>query len=285
MKKLTLPFVETMITQVCNLSCTGCTNYSDLVHRGYVPWQEGKQQILQWLERINIEEFGIMGGEPMINPEWQSWLAGVRMLLPDARLRFTTNGLLLHKYPDIVDLLEDIGNVTFKITIHVNDDQLNNCIDEIFSARSWTPVTEFGINRWQGPSGLRFQINRPEIFTKTYQNSYHDMKPWHSQPSAAFDNCCQQTCPLLYNGRIYKCSTAGLLKSTLERFSWPNQQEWQQYIDDGIGVNDADADVQQFVDNFGLPARICGQCPTAADTISQLSHVINVRRKNDKTML
>ena len=43
--KPTLPFLETMITQVCNLSCEGCTNYSDLEHKGYVKWKDGKRDL------------------------------------------------------------------------------------------------------------------------------------------------------------------------------------------------------------------------------------------------
>ena len=43
--KLTLPFLETMATQACNLSCEGCTNYSDLNHNGYITWADMKAQL------------------------------------------------------------------------------------------------------------------------------------------------------------------------------------------------------------------------------------------------
>ena len=67
--KLVLPFLETMLTQACNLSCTGCTNYSDLRYSGYVKWADGKRDLEQWLDRIDIPDFGLMGGEPLMNPE------------------------------------------------------------------------------------------------------------------------------------------------------------------------------------------------------------------------
>ena len=92
--KQVLPFLETMITQTCQLSCLGCTNYSDLRHSGYIKWKDGKRDLEQWLERIDIPDFGIMGGEPLINPEVIQWLIGVRELMPDSQIRFTTNGLL-----------------------------------------------------------------------------------------------------------------------------------------------------------------------------------------------
>ena len=62
MSNPTLPFLETMLTQVCNLSCVGCTNYSDLKFSGYVPWDEGKEDLTNWLKKLTIPDFGLMGG-------------------------------------------------------------------------------------------------------------------------------------------------------------------------------------------------------------------------------
>jgi organic radical activating enzyme len=279
MTNFTLPFLETMITQVCNLSCEGCTNYSDITHSGYVGWAEGKRSLTDWLEKINILEFGIIGGEPLINPEWREWVFGVRELLPAARIRFTTNGLLLHKHADIVNFLETIGNVTFKITQHLYDNNLQQQLEKIMSARTWRPVTEFGIRRWNGPNGLKLQINRPSEFIKTYKNSYHDMMPWNSDPILAFNNCCQQTCPLLFNHRIYKCSTAGLLTQTLSTFNFPNKAMWQPYVDHGVGIDSSDKDIQKFIENFGRPNAICAQCPTILDSGNKINHLMRVHKK------
>jgi organic radical activating enzyme len=257
-----LPFLETMITQACNISCLGCTNYSDLRHSGYVTWADGSRDIESWLDRIDINEFGIIGGEPLINPEWRDWIQGLRRMMPNAQLRFTTNGLLLDRALDILDLCESVGNIVFKITVHAHNDQLEEHIRFFKNSKPWTPVSEYGIDRWAGPNNVRFQINRPQKFVKSYKNDYHNMQPWHSDPAKAFDICCQKTCPLLYQGRIYKCSTSGLLKHTLERFGNPNIEQWQPYLSPGISVNDPNDVIQRFCDNFGLPDAICAQCPT-----------------------
>ena len=258
-----LPFLETMITQACNLSCLGCTNYSDIKHSGYQTWAEGKSSLQLWLDRLEIADFGIIGGEPLINPEWQDWISGVRNLLPHAQIRFTTNGLLLHKHPDIISFLESVGNVVFKITVHQSSLELDEIINGILDARPWTVVKEYGITRYRTSNDLRFQVNRPEQFIKTYQGTYETMRPWHSDPTKAFEICCQKTCPLLYRGRIYKCSTAGLLQDILERFGQPNFEEWQPYLDQGIAPDDEDSRIARFVNNFGKPASICGQCPSS----------------------
>jgi organic radical activating enzyme len=258
---MVLPFVETMITQVCNLSCVGCTNYSDLKHKGYVSWQEGRKQIVPWLKRISIPDFGIIGGEPLINPELKDWLVGIRELLPSSQIRFTTNGELLHKHLDIVDLAHELGNIVLKITVHTNSCQVEDTIKKIKNMYDWKSVTEFGIDRFATSNKLRLQITRPTRFIKTYKNSYNDMMPHNSDPNAAFDLCVQQVCPLLLNGKIYKCSTSALLESTLEKFNWPNEKSWARYLAKGIGPNDPDDTILSFIQNFGKAESICGQCP------------------------
>jgi sulfatase maturation enzyme AslB (radical SAM superfamily) len=279
MTRPTLPFLETMITQVCNLSCDGCTNYSDLKHQGYVPWAQGRKWLSDWLERINISDFGIMGGEPLINPECEAWLRGVRELMPDTQIRFTTNGLLLQRHWHLVKLMSELGNVSFKITVHLQDAETEQMIQEIFDSFDWQPVNEHGIDRWISKNNFRFHVKRPEHFVKTYRNNYENMAPWDCNPKAAFDNCVQQTCPLLYEGKIYKCSTAGLLRPTLVRHGWPNKRQWMEFVPQGLEAGCTDQELQNFIDNFGRPHAICGQCPDSNMYDSVLEHRVTVVRK------
>jgi sulfatase maturation enzyme AslB (radical SAM superfamily) len=255
-----------MITQVCNLSCVGCTNYSDLKHSGYVSWSQGKEYIESWLKRIDIPDFGIMGGEPLINPECKDWLIGTRELMPTSQIRFTTNGLLLDQHWDIVDLMYELGNISFKITVHSNNDKLEQLIHRIQNRYQWRPINEFGIDRWVTDNNFRFHVKRPSTFIKTYRNDYATMLPWNSEPVDAFANCCQQTCPLLYQGKIYKCSTSGLLKNTVNRVAPELMPHWEPYIVQGLGVDCSDNELLDFINNFGKPHAQCGQCPDAKQT-------------------
>lgn len=268
-----------MITQVCNLSCQGCTNFSDLKHTGYVPWSQGREHLESWLHRIELDDFGIMGGEPLINPEWMQWVQGVRDLMPATQIRFTTNGLLLHKYPDILDFFEHIGNTVFKISVHVQNTELEQIIVDLQQQRPWQQVQEYGILRWKTQNNLRFQINRPTWFYKTFSGDYQNMMPHHSDPVGAFEVCVQQTCPLLHNGRIYKCSTSALTPEILQRHNNPNQTEWLPYVDSGLGWDCSDVELQQFLGNFGKPHAMCGQCPSQSHVNSKLNHLQTVTIK------
>jgi organic radical activating enzyme len=277
-----LPFVETMITQVCNLSCAGCTNYSDLQHEGYVTWAQGKESIESWLDRVEILDFGILGGEPTINPEVSKWIYGLRELMPHAQIRFTTNGLLLNKKFDIVHQLAEIGNCVFKIAVHQPNPELEEIISRIFNMFEWAPVVEFGVARFKTTNNFRFHVKRPDVFWKTFKGDYTDMQPHTSNPADAFSICCQQTCPLLYNNKMYKCSTSGLLADTLSKFNNPNFKEWEPYIQSGLDPTCSESELTNFLENFGKPNAICSMCPTVDDLESKIIHIDNVTTRKIK---
>lgn len=274
-----LPFVESVLLRPCNLACAGCTTYSDLKWSGYSTWEQGKSEIEPWIQRVNIQAWGTMGGEPLMNPEIQNWILGIRSLLPTAQIRVVTNGLLLERNWDLVEMLEHMGNTVLKISVHVNDDQIEQTIDRIHSTWHWQPVTEFGIKRWKRDNGFRFQVNRPTRFYKTFLNDYNNMAPHDNFPGAAFKSCVQQRCPLLFQGLLYKCGTAALTEQLLDRLGRPNWQQWQPYLSTGLGPDCNEHELKAFVENFGKPHTICRQCPTDRDIGSQIDHGTTVKFK------
>lgn len=273
MIKPVLPFLELMIINACNLSCQGCTTFSDLKHKGSIRWSTGKQWLEPWTDRLDLQAIGLMGGEPLMNPDLENWLYGIRELLPNAQIRFVTNGTLLHKHWKIFDILRDLGNTVFKISYHTQSESLDQCIDRIFENYEWEPVTEFGINRFKEKNrDFRFQLARPEYFFKTFIGPYEDMQPHNNNPSDAFDMCVQQKCPLLYNGKIFKCGTLGLTPDILSRFNHPNSTQWEKFIDTGLDPQCKISEIEKFVANFGKPHRMCGQCPSKKDSSSIILH-------------
>lgn len=271
-----------MASYACNLSCQGCTNYSDLNIKGNVNWENCQSWLEQWLEKININDFGIIGGEPLANPLIDQWIIGSRKLMPDAQIRFTTNGVLLHKKIEIVDLLHEIGNSIFKISVHTDNENIENSIEYILQKYNFEKIEEFGIVRYKTSNNFRFQINRPTTFVKSFKNNYQNMIPHNSDPKEAFKVCVQKTCPLLYKGKIYKCSTSGMLNDILKKFKRDELPEWDFYSRyKGISVTDSTEIIEDFIKKFGKPESICSMCPSASDQNSFLDHKKTVRNKNE----
>lgn len=278
-----LEFLEIMLIRTCNLSCEGCTTFSDLKYQGYTTWTQGREWLEPWINRITLEGVGVMGGEPLINPQVREWLRGLRELLPDTQIRFVTNGLLLDRHWDVVDLLHKLGNSVLKISQHVNTPELASVIQRVYDSYDWQPVHEFGIDRWATTNQFRFQIAQPKTFLKTFRNDYANMEPHNNTPADAFEQCVQKRCPLLYNGRLYKCGTVGLTPELLDRYNRPNWAQWQPYIIPGLDSTCSDSELEQFVNNFGKPHTLCRQCPSSKDLTSLIDHSLTVVLKKSLT--
>jgi len=92
--------------------------------------------------------------------------------------------------------------------------------------------------------------------------------------------CIQQTCPLLYEGKIYKCSSIALLNKVLSDWRQPITDSWKPYTDyEGISVNSSAKTIEKFIQNFGKAHTICTMCPTKQDTDSIINHRSNVISK------
>ena len=224
----------------------------------------------------HLKKIHLVGGEPFINPNLKEYITGLRELLPNTQIRLPTNGLLLLKKYDIVKMLHEMGNAVLKISYHLDDPLINKAIKKIFNDFDLKPVTEFGINRWSTKNNFKFQINSPTTFLRSFIGDYHNMKPHKNDPEDAFEICVAKRCPFLFNGQLFKCSTAGLTPWILERFGNPNKELWQRYVGTGLNPDCSDGQLRRFLNNFGKPHAICRQCPSKKDTDSLIDHKNNV---------
>ena len=88
-------YVEFYITNICNFDCRGCNRFNNYNFRGHQLWSDYQYQYQAWSKLLDIKRIGILGGEPMVNPTYLDWLAGVHQLWPTADIIFLTNGSML----------------------------------------------------------------------------------------------------------------------------------------------------------------------------------------------
>jgi uncharacterized Fe-S cluster-containing radical SAM superfamily protein len=246
-----------MVMRNCNLSCDGCTTFSDYTHSGSYPTiDEIVGDLKMWAQRVHYDHLGTMGGEPLLNPYIEDLLVRIREEFPNVTIRFITNGLLLEKHKSLIDKLHELGNVILKITKHVNDERIKNIVKYIMYRFDWEPVTEFHIHRWLTTNSFRFQVNAPEKFFRTFRGTYFNMQPHDNNPVEAFDLCVQKTCPLQLD-----------------------KPEWAPYINAGLDITASDAELGKWIKNFGKPHTLCRQCPTKHNTESIIDHRKNVTFK------
>lgn len=269
MTRLFLPYLETMISNACTLACANCTNYSDYKMSGSLSYADFEPIFDKWNERIEIDCMGFMGGEPMINPELKTFMRETQRKLQKS-VMLITNTTLWHKWPNFIDFIKDMGSVHLKFSVHQpNADYLKLAIEDVKSNVKWETVekNEHYEQYKNEDYSLIFSIDKSNSFTRTWQGtSYWEMKPYSNDPVQAHKECSQTWCPLLYKGRLYKCSSVALLDRVLADHMLLTDQDWQPYLSyTGIGLEDSDDSLLDWINNYGKPANICSMCPTRED--------------------
>jgi hypothetical protein len=292
---LQLQYAEVMASYACNLSCVGCTNYADYNYTGHPEWLSVEQSLSPWLGIVEFESFGVIGGEPLLNPELPRWLRGLRALMPRTKLYLSTNGTRLKHFPGLIELLVDCAPSKMTVAAHLGYEkthrELMECIaasQRTFQLREHTYTERDGtqapqLNLLLEGADLTIELYQPRTFVKSFQGFGTEMRPWdHNDPLGAIAICPCRYCPILYEGRFYKCSQIALLKEHLTRLGLIEEKAWQPYLSyKGIAPTDDPRDIERFVRLLGAPESICKMCPSKPVTDAWIDHTTTVLTKRE----
>ena len=121
---LKLDYAEFYITNVCNLACENCNRFNNFAFTGHQHWNDYADIYAEWAKLINIDTIGILGGEPMLNPDFIQWLTGVADLWPHSRITIVTNGTQFDRWPELYQVVADYkGRVGFDVNYHSTVDR------------------------------------------------------------------------------------------------------------------------------------------------------------------
>jgi len=159
---IALNYAEFYITNVCNLNCPDCNRFNNFNFKGHTRWNDYFEQNKKWSQVLDIGTIGILGGEPMLNPDFLLWVEGLAQLWPSSAIKIATNGTQLKRWPQLYDVLVKYqGRVTVEISGHDADTQhdLERCVDEFLDGRD-----NFTSTAWQyKTSHRRWQLSYQQI--------------------------------------------------------------------------------------------------------------------------
>lgn len=99
--KPVLAQLETHIADHCNLNCRGCFHFSNICTSFLTPLSTFHKDMRQLATLFsNALRFRIMGGEPLLNPDFHEYCAVARAAFPYGNIRLVTNGILLRRISD-----------------------------------------------------------------------------------------------------------------------------------------------------------------------------------------
>jgi organic radical activating enzyme len=187
-----LAYVEFYITNVCNLNCTNCNRYNNFAFSGHDLWKTHEADYEQWARQITFPRIGILGGEPLANPDFINWLSGIARLWPDSQIEIVTNGSLLMKKPGLYEkLLEYAPRVILEVNSHNQSEiqKLHQILDQFLtgpvSKQLIEPVRDWRASYQSVKDESWPACDTPEGFTdlplhiQTECLDVHGLDPWH----------------------------------------------------------------------------------------------------------
>lgn len=212
--------VEFYITNVCNLTCQGCNRFNNYKFSGFQRWTELEEVYTKWAKEITLTSIGILGGEPLLNPEYMLWVKGLRKLWPNAMIGTTTNGYRLNQVKGLYEHLLEYKHKTFlsvgihnkksKSLIFSNVEQfLTGPIDYKFNSDN--PYQEYIILTDANGVKVRIEYNwwfHQGALIKDPESGQFSLH--NSDPVKAHDICHSKYCYHFMDGKLYKCGAVAL---------------------------------------------------------------------------
>ncbi len=218
MNRLSIPYVEFYIINVCNLGCNGCNRFNNYKFTGYQRWDEYKDVYTQWADQVDLQCTAILGGEPTLNPTFLDWVDGITALWPTTFLKIFSNGFKLDKWTELYSRLRNNPKIQLNIGIH-NKQHKKELIQKVKNFTTAPHKVEFNSDNPYQQYMTITDANDVQIRVE-YNWWFHQgaiinvdgiQKLHESDPIIAHNNCHMKYCHHFIKGKLYKCGVVALL--------------------------------------------------------------------------
>jgi organic radical activating enzyme len=290
---LHLPYCEFYITHTCNLSCSNCHTFNNLPITGHSNWKENQPKYQTWARKLDIDRISLIGGEPLLNPDFEQWLVGIADLWPRSHIKIYTNGSQFDKWPNLYSLVSSLnqkrnhGQIWFVVSLHdnqhlqlfhqwldVNDIKPKECYAD--DDRNLSIFANFDLETFDLKQKNIFTIkdHRQVIIQLRDQHSFHTnalqivdgkLKLFNSDPDESIKICKVKTCHHMRDGALHKCGPVGVLPKIIDEFDIEISPENKKMLQSYLPAEStwSDNDLSAFINDLNRAESIpqCKFCP------------------------
>jgi organic radical activating enzyme len=243
--KIVFPHCDINITLNCNLKCEYCSNF--------IPFQGGdiaKEDIANWIEiwskRIEPKIIYILGGEPLLHPNYEEIVLAAQQAWKNSKICIITNGILLPKVHDeFLKIMADYS-MEFRISHHINSKGMNHIINEQLKR-----LQQFGI---------RHDVSHAYNSWVTTHTLDKDGVPrsFNGNATKAWNNCLTKHCITIMGNKLFRCSrTSSIYQAVLDKKLPPEFNKI--LIHKPATVNDTTQEIERYLRDGVMDE--CSLCP------------------------
>jgi hypothetical protein len=224
-------FISFYITNVCGLSCVGCASFNNYAVKHHHKWEVARKKTYKWATLLSPRQISIIGGEPLLNPEIDDWVLGIRDAfshVDDIRVFTGLTSKSLLRYQDSIKLWLE-HNVIVQISVH-DPSWWETSIEtgkEIFKGYDFEIERKIdegsfplkAVN-FKTPDGkiIFSMLEQWEFFHSAVQEVKDGVMYFHkNNPDEAHKACHCKDCHYVVDGDMYKCVITGTSKMILDQ--------------------------------------------------------------------
>jgi organic radical activating enzyme len=272
--KIFLDRLEFYITNVCNLTCSGCNRYNNYKFSGWESWAEAEPILTKWAEKIEIKHPVILGGEPLLNPDIVQWIQGLRRLWPNySGVQVQSNGTRLDLVNGLYEALNPVDGNWIGISLHSEEHKeplfarIRNYLKHPIQ-ESEDPTHRIG-SRYQFIDSTKRQVhvwnNNQFVQSNIIEKPNGKFGLYNSNPDLAHEVCTfrQFKNYHMINGKIYKCGPAALMPQFDDQYPFDISEEDRMIMRGyrGLSVDEFDARGKEFFRTIDDVIPQCKFCP------------------------
>jgi len=238
--KPTLNYLEAKIIDICNLKCTACIPFSNVARDGQYELEQYELDLRRVSSLFStVKEFRILGGEPLLSPEFNDYVVIARASFPETKISVVTNGILLYRIGESQMNCYRDNQIEFFISKYPIDKHRQQIAQQIERLReNHIKVTSydaiyFFVNHDFSKAGI-VDVNTESIY-----------------------RTCRKTvdCTNIYMGKMYPCPKPFSLKHYNKAFNTRYSFE-----EDGIDIYHDKLDGNQILRQLDIPMSCCRIC-------------------------
>ena len=267
MPKHRIPYAEFYIINVCNLACAGCNRFNNYNFTGYQRWEDYADVYAEWAKEVHINSIGLLGGEPLLNPTFMSWVQGINALWPTSKLRIITNGFRLDRVPNLYEVLKQQPQIELWVGIH-NKLHKREIIQKVKDFTQAPHKVEFNTDDpYQqymiitDAAGVKIRVEYNWWFHQGAIIKQDSTLTLHnSDPIKAHGICHMKTCHHFIRGKLYKCGVAAVLPEFAQQHKLSLSPEDQELLNDYKPL-EITHNKEKFIAELSNPIPQCKFCP------------------------
>lgn len=226
-----IKYLETHITDHCNLNCTYCCHYCNVTKKNFIKVEDFRNDMKELSKKFDIKLIRLMGGEPLLHPEVHKFIYITKEYFPNSEIMLVTNGILLAEASE--EFWKAVRDTNIKIDMSKYpgvDKKFGEALDAIGK----------NTNHQLGWIWIASKFSKSMTFEPV--NNIQE----------TFDKCPYKRCVNLINGKLTHCPTAGYMKNYNKYFNENLPEE------EGIDIYTHSA--QKIMEYLRAPIPTCAHC-------------------------